>query len=151
MDIPILMRTAMCVSLVLAATASTAEIYSCAGPRGMTVYQNFPCEFTSRGSVPATSTADLQFPAAASAATRTATEPHSAATNPVVAKPATRGASARNTEPQPGMSEDDVRKAWGEPEEIIQDESPSGPIELWRYKDGRSVQIRRHRIVAAQL
>jgi hypothetical protein len=40
MAIPILVRAALFVSLVLAATASNAEIYSCAGPRGMIVYRH---------------------------------------------------------------------------------------------------------------
>ena len=31
-----------------------ADIYACPGHRGMTTYQNFPCEFDSLGAVPAT-------------------------------------------------------------------------------------------------
>ena len=54
--------------------------------------------------------------------------------------------------PRPGMTADDVRRAWGEPAEIVQDEPPGGRVEIWRYKDGRSVQIdRKQRVVAVGL
>jgi hypothetical protein len=147
--IAVLVRTASCISLALAATASNAEIYSCAGPRSMTVYQNFPCEFTSRGSVPASGSA--QKPSAPMAP-GAATVARNATADNTRTPPAVQTTVVPNTGPRPGMSEDDVRKAWGEPEEMIQDEPPSGRVDIWRYKDGRSVQInRRHRVVAVQL
>jgi hypothetical protein len=148
--IAVLMRTASCIALALAATASNAEIYSCAGPRSMTVYQNFPCEFTSRGSVPASGSA--QTKPSAPTTPGAATVARNATAGNTRTPPAVQTTVAPNTGPRPGMSEDDVRKAWGEPEEIIQDEPPSGRVDIWRYKDGRSVQInRRHRVVAVQL
>ena len=52
------------------------------------------------------------------------------------------------SEPRSGMTEDEVKAIWGEPEEIIQDEPRDGRIEIWRYGDGRSVQFsNKHRVL----
>jgi hypothetical protein len=41
---------------------------------------------------------------------------------------------------------------WGEPEEIIRDEPRKGRTEIWRYKDGRTVEIdQTRRVIAVQL
>jgi len=44
-------------------------------------------------------------------------------------------------EPRRGMKPDEVRVIWGEPEQVIQDEPPSGRVEIWQYADGRSVRF----------
>ena len=149
------LRTCSLWILLAVPVASThAEIYKCPGHKAMTVYQNFPCEFASLGSMPAGAAA------ASERSTSTALGVASVHSNPVrnPEARATRAdsavqATATNTrEPYVGMSEDVVRKVWGEPDEIIQDEPPSGRVDIWRYKGGRSVQINRtHRVIAVQL
>lgn len=93
----------------------------------------------------------LRSPAAAAASTR-ASPVRNAGTNGVRDAPVMQKTTARAGELRPGMSEGEVRKAWGEPEEIVQDEPPGGRIEIWRYKDGRSVRLdHTHRVMSVQL
>ena len=113
----------------------------------MTTYQNFPCEFNSLGSMP--STATLGHNASSGLVARSAgplvaqSAAISAARVEHVAKTTTSGAG----QPVPGMAEAEVRKIWGEPDEIVQDEPPSGRVDIWHYRDGRSVYIRKHKVV----
>jgi hypothetical protein len=139
--------------LALPAIAAHADIYACAGQHGMTVYQNFPCQFRSLGSLPAVDALQGKSSSSALAAAHSDTgAARNASTHAASGKPLIQARTAGAGEPGPGASEDDVRKAWGEPEEIIQDEPPSGRVDIWRYKDGRSVQIGRgHRVVSVQL
>jgi len=145
-------RALLCMAFALHAADAYGEIYRCAGKRGMTVYQNFPCTFDSLGSVSADAASEAK-PAAHPAPPKAVPAPARAAATPTaVSKQAIQPTPAGASNPQPGMNEDGVRKAWGEPDEIIQDEPPSGRVEIWKYKDGRSVQInRKHRVVAVQL
>jgi hypothetical protein len=39
------------------------------------------------------------------------------------------------------MTPEEVRAIWGEPEQVIQDEPPSGRVEIWEYSHGRSVRF----------
>jgi len=138
--------------LIPFAGIADAEIYACPGKSGAVTYQNFPCPYSSLGSMPSTATrndAAVKAPASAKAAESTAGD---------TARPSPpRGtAPARNRtagEMRVGMSADDMRKTWGEPEEIVQDEPrKGGPVEIWRYKDGRAVRIdHRQRVVDVQL
>jgi hypothetical protein len=143
------MRGFLCILLIVPPVAS-AEIFSCRGEHGVTVYQNFACEFTSLGSVPASGAAAAKPAPPASTGAIAATKARSPTTSPARAPAAIQATSAPG-EPRPGMSDDDVRNAWGDPDEITQDEPPSGRVEIWNYKGGRSVQInRKHRVVAVQ-
>ena len=141
--------------LALASGVAHSEIYSCRGDRGTTVYQNFPCAFDSLGSVPATAT--LPGAAAANANTQTrdlTTRGDSTARGKFThaRDAAAPSATAAAGVPHVGSMADEVRKTWGEPDEVLQDEPPKGRIEIWRYKDGRSVEIdRRQRVIAVQL
>ena len=139
------------VLLALASGAAQAEIYSCRGDGGVTVYQNFPCAFNSLGSVSTASptpVAPTATPNTNSQTDKVTPSGNSARARAVVAPAAT---TATNV-PHVGWSPDEVRKTWGEPEEVVQDEPPKGRIEIWRYKDGRSVEIdRRHRVIAVRL
>ena len=130
--------------VALPAAAAQGESYACPGSKGMTVYQNFACSLDSLGSVPANSKVG-----------KVPSPPGKAAQEYATAVALSSGTPSKGSgvgEPRPGISADDVRKAWGEPEEIVQDEPPSGRVEIWRYKNGRSVQInRRHRVVAVEL
>jgi len=141
----------LCLLVALPATAAQAEIYACPGQRGMTIYQNFPCQFTSLGSMPAT-VPESKFLAPAAAAVGSHAAPARDGTNGVRGVPPMQSTAAGAGELRRGMSEGEVRKAWGEPEEIVQDEPPSGRVEIWRYKDGRSVQLdHAHRVLSVQL
>jgi hypothetical protein len=136
--------------LALASGGAHAEIYACHGDRAATVYQNFPCAFNSLGSVPTGSSTPVAPAAIAntnSQTVRATASGNSARERGVVAPAATAAANV----PHVGSSADEVHTTWGEPEEVIQDEPPKGRIEIWRYKDGRSVEIdRRHRVIAVR-
>jgi hypothetical protein len=141
-----------CLLVALPAVAAQAEIYACPGQRGMTIYQNFPCQFTSLGSMPATVPESKFLSPAAAAVGSRAAPARDAPTNGARGVPAIQSTAAGAGELRRGMSEGEVRKAWGEPEEIVQDEPPSGRVETWRYKDGRSVQLdHAHRVLSARL
>ena len=121
-------------ALVLASPAH-AEVFKCKAKNGLPLYQNFPCEIDSLGALPD------PLPAA---------RPASAPTSIQVpqAPPLPRTASA---ELRVGMTADEVKKLWGEPPEILQDEPRSGRVEIWQYADGRVVQVNsKHRVISVQ-
>jgi hypothetical protein len=127
-----------------AAPLASAEIFKCVGKNGTDLYQNFPCQFDSLGSLPSS-------PPSA----KTTSPPSDASQAKPKAAPvdvASNGKSpALPTEPRVGMTTEQVRALWGEPEEIIQDEPIDGRIEIWRYGDVRSVQFdRKQRVLAVQ-
>ena len=142
--------------LLLVPTGSAfAEIYKCAGKHGLNVYQNFPCDLDRLGSVPVDpkkakapeARADASKPPAVTPTASAAPKPNAAASS----SPAPAAMVAQASEPRVGMTADEVRALWGEPEEIIQDEPASGRIEIWRYADGRSVNINnKHRVSEVQ-
>src|SRR5262249_22533319 len=113
---------------------------------GMDRYQNFPCAIDSVGTVSSN-------PSPAKAPLPSGIAAHALPTVIPVAAPTTdRRASAADgrtpvSELRSGMTEDEVRALWGEPEEIIQDEPRDGRIEIWRYGGGRSVQFSNKRRV----
>jgi len=138
-------RALLCLTLALYAADVHGDIYRCAGKHGIPVYQNFPCTFDSLGA------ASTDAAPAAKPAAQPMPAPVRAAPPAAISERAIQPTRAGASEPQPGATDEAVRKAWGEPDEIIQDEPPSGRVEIWRYKDGRSVQInRRHRVIAVQ-
>jgi hypothetical protein len=126
-------------SVLLAASPATADIFRCVAKDGLPLYQNFPCDLDSLGSLPSTSAATSKAP---------------------VSDPQTKrgGAQAANqTSPQTGevsvnMTSEDVRALLGEPVEMVEDEpAEGGRISIWRYADGRSVQFdHKHRVLAVQ-
>jgi hypothetical protein len=120
-----------------ASRSNAGEIFKCVSKDGTTLYQNFPCNIDSIGSVAANP------PPADSAVNKSATSPGkgTSAPQPAVA-----------TEPRVGMSADEVKTLWGEPEEEIWDEpGVGGRISNWRYAGGRNVQFNnKHRVVAVQ-
>jgi hypothetical protein len=108
--------------LVVSSVPAFADIYACAGRRGMTTYQNFPCEFDSLGSVPATGpVGNTQF------ATGTRGDPVHA--TPVA------------TMPRVGMTTRQVKAIWGEPVDTIKEEYAKGDMETWTYADSRSIRF----------
>lgn len=121
-------------ALALAPVAS-AEIFKCTAKNGLDLYQNFPCEIDSLGSLPSAPT--------------TETQPAIQAKSTPAAKPPIPPKSS--TELRVGMTAAEVKTLWGEPAEIVQDEPASGRVEIWQYDDGRVVQINhKHRVVSVQ-
>jgi hypothetical protein len=122
------------VSLFFVATPTSAEIFKCVGKDGVVVYQNFPCPIDSLGSLPSKPT-NTPVPAPAGGANPTSQKPErveaSATTRPIVAQ----------SEPRIGMTADEVRAIWGEPESAHGDELVEGRVDIWTYGDTRSVKF----------
>jgi len=128
----------------LCAAPASAEIFKCVAKNGTDLYQNFPCQFDSLGSLPSS-------PPSA----KTTFRPGDASQAKPKAAPVDAGSTGKSptlpTEPRVGMTTEEVRALWGEPVETIQDEPIDGRIEIWRYGDSRSVQFdRKHRVLAVQ-
>ena len=126
------------VALAFAAPAA-ADIYKCTDKSGLDRYQNFPCPIDSIGSSATAPSPAKTVPGSSGA------PPAQPASIPVAVVANNRPAVP--SEPRLGMSEDEVRAIWGEPQETIQDELRDGRIEIWRYGDGRSVQFSNKRRV----
>lgn len=127
---------------LLVALPASAEIVKCVAKDGTALYQNFPCQIDSLGSLPSSP----QAAKPTSTPNDTSQAPKAALVNV-----ASKVKSANAGEPRAGMTSDEVRALWGEPEETIQDEPREGRIEIWRYADGRSVQFNnKHRVLAVQ-
>lgn len=126
------------VALLFAAPPASAEIYKCTDKSGLDRYQNFPCAIDSIGLPPPSDRPVKVTPPSVTSQAREASTP-----NAVEAKPRAVVAG----EPRLGMTEDEVRAIWGEPEEIIEDEPRDGRIQVWRYGGGRSVQFSNKRRV----
>jgi hypothetical protein len=128
---------ALCVvgaALTMTPVAS-AEIFKCTTKDGLALYQNFPCQIDSLGTLPSQ-------PAAGKSATQDKSIQADAA-----AVPLRQVAS----EPRVGMTAEEVKAIWGEPAEIVQDEPRSGRVEIWQYEDGRVVQInQKRRVISVQ-
>jgi len=128
----------------LVAPHSSAEIFKCLRKDGLDLYQNFPCEIHSLGSLPSQSSG-----AAAPSAPVDANQAKPGNTTPIETVAAARSTSAN--EPRAGMTEAEVKAIWGDPVEIVQDEPVTGRIDIWQYRDGRTVQFNnKHRVVALQ-
>jgi len=127
--------------VVLSAFAATpvaaAEIVKCVAKDGTPLYQNFPCNIDSLGSLPSNP------PVAKTAAQEKSKNEPVKLTSPVKAVSA--------TEPGIGMAANEVRAIWGEPKEVVEDELRSGRVAVWRYADGRLVQFdNKRRVVDVQ-
>ena len=132
---------AVTIALALsAAPASAAEIFKCVAKDGTALYQNFPCNIDSIGSV--ASSPPVSKPNSPPTDSRTTKS------NTVPVKVASSGAN----EPRIGMTADEVKALWGEPEEMVDDEpAEGGSVSNWRYADGRIVQFdHKHRVLGVQ-
>ena len=121
--------------LFFAAAPTSAEIFKCAGKDGAVVYQNFRCEIDSLGSLPTSPTL--------ATATGTPNGSAQAKTTPSKSQP---------TEPQVGMTAEEVRAIWGEPTDTFNEEPGNGGrSEVWAYGSDRSVRFdHRSRVTAIQ-
>jgi Domain of unknown function (DUF4124) len=123
------------VSLFFAAAPTSAEIFKCVGKDGVVVYQNFPCEIDSLGSLPTSPTlATAAVPSNGSDQSKT-----------TPSKPLP-------TEPRVGMTAEEVRAIWGEPTDTFNEEpGDGGRVEVWAYGSDRSVRFdHRSRVTAVQ-
>ena len=127
-----------------AAPSTAAEIFKCVAKDGIALYQNFPCNIDSIGSVASSSPptkGDSPPPAGAS----------TTKSNTTLIK-GTSAAQSGIDGPRVGMTVDEVRTLWGEPDEMVSDEpAEGGRVSNWRYADGRTVQFdHKHRVLSAQ-
>jgi hypothetical protein len=125
------------------APPGSAEIFKCMGKNGTDLYQNFPCQFDSLGSLPSS-------PPSA----KTTLPPGDASQAKPKAAPvdvASTGKSANAREPRIGMTPNEVRAMWGEPTDTRWEEPGEGDLyELWSYGDTRSVRFVKDRVSAIQ-
>jgi hypothetical protein len=132
--------------LLFIAPLASAQIFKCAAKDGTDLYQNFPCGIDSIGST-ATNAPSETAAVAQSDSKQTKPNPNAS----VRASVAAVRTAIPPTEPRVGMTIDEVKALWGEPEEIIQDEPVDGRIEIWRYAQSRSIQFsNKHRVLAVQ-
>ena len=130
------MLKSVCVlfSVLFVAPLASAEVFKCVGKNGEDLYQNFPCQFESRGGMP-TDVRPKNHP-----------DPKKSPTD--VAGP--KKSPAVPAEPRIGMTTDEVRAIWGEPTDTVQEEpGDGGRFEVWSYGASRSVRFDRKRRVAA--
>lgn len=139
----IVSRSMWILAAAMFAPPGAAEIFKCVGKGGVDLYQNFPCEIDSLGSLPSS-------PPSA----KPALPPDDANRAMPKAAPvavASTGRAANASEPRIGMTRNEVTAIWGEPLETEEDEPKEGRTEIWRYADGRSVQFsNKHRVSAVQ-
>jgi hypothetical protein len=123
-------------SLFFGAAPTSAEIFKCVAKDGVVVYQNFPCEIDSLGSLP-------------SVPTVTGALPTPAESNQ--AKPTAVASAARAADPRIGMTAEEVRAIWGEPTDTLWEEPGVGDrSEVWSYGNSRSVRFVKSRVSAVQ-
>jgi hypothetical protein len=132
--------------LLLVAPAANAEIFKCVAKNGTDLYQNFPCDVDSMGSV--ATTAPHGKPGIPKGDAKHAKEDvHVAAGSGVVPAKST----VPPVEPRVGMTADEVRAVWGEATETLWEEPGVGPrSELWLYDHSRFVRFVRNRVSAIQ-
>jgi hypothetical protein len=135
------MLKSVCVffSVLFVAPLVSAEVFKCVGKKGEDLYQNFPCQFESRGGMP-TDVADTKK------SLTDVTDPKKSPTD--VAGP--KKSPAAPAEPRIGMTTEEVRAIWGEPTDTHWEEPGDGDLsELWSYGASRSVRFDPKRRVAA--
>jgi hypothetical protein len=126
-------------SLLFGASLASAEVFKCVGKKGEDLYQNFPCQFESMDGMP------TDVP-----------DPKKSSTDVVVAKkssveaPGPKKSPATPAEPRVGMTTEEVRAIWGEPNDTHWEEPGDGDrSEIWSYGASRSVRFDSKRRVAA--
>jgi hypothetical protein len=126
------------VSAALGARPALAEIFKCSAKVGTPLYQNFPCNIDSLGSVPSQPTVS-STPTSAPVSTSASEKPKG--------KPAERSAQVSAPMVKPtvatgvdlGMTETQVKAVLGEPDEMLEDEQRTGRVYIWRYGNREDV------------
>jgi hypothetical protein len=135
----------ICWLLLSITPLASAEIFKCVGKDGLDLYQNFPCQFESMGSVPL----NMQAQKAPSSPANSS-QPKSE-TLAYEATLVARSGSPKQKEPRLGMTAEEVRAIWGEPTDTLWEEPGVGDrSELWSYGDSRSVRFVKARVSAIQ-
>jgi hypothetical protein len=132
-----------------AALPASAEIFKCVAKDATALYQNFPCDMDSLGSLPSNppvAKTPSNAPVAKTPSKLGVGGQEKSKTEPI--KVASIVKATYTGEPQIGMTSDEVRVLLGEPEEMVEDEPASGGrVSNWRYADGRIVQFDHKHIV----
>ena len=141
------------VSAFCAAPPASAEIFKCVAKDATALYQNFPCDMDSLGSLP--SNPPVAKTASNAPVAKTPSTPGAAGQEKSKTEPIKAASTVKSTytgEPQIGMSSDEVRVLLGEPEEMVDDEpADGGRVSNWRYADGRIVQFdHKHHVLGVQ-
>ncbi len=128
----------------LAAPVVAAEIFKCVAKDGSPLYQNFPCHIDSLGSLP------LNPPVAKTPSMAGAAGQEKSKIERI--NVASISKSTHKGEPRIGMTADEIRALFGEPEEMVDDEpAEGGRVSNWRYADGRIVQFdHKHHVLKVQ-
>jgi hypothetical protein len=124
----------MLLSIVFVAPLASAEIFKCVAKDGTDLYQNFPCQFESMGSMPVNAQI-TSTPSTLNDSDRTKAKAGPAEVRAAAKSP------ALPTVPRIGMTPNEVRAIWGEPTGIVSDEVVEGRIEIWSYGASRSVRF----------
>jgi len=137
----LLSSSALLLSMLIGSHASAGEIFKCVARDGTDLYQNFPCQYDSIGSM----AVDAQSVRAVSGnSIPTAAKP------PVTRVTASAKSGAGPLALRIGMTAEQVRAAWGEPGEIDQDEPRhGGRSEVWSYGPARTVRFDHKGLVIA--
>jgi hypothetical protein len=126
-------------SLLFGASLASAEVFKCVGKNGEALYQNFPCQFESMGGMP-TDVADAKKSPTDVASPKKST----------IDVPGPKKSPAAPAEPRIGMTTEEVRAIWGEPNDTHWEEPGDGDrSEIWSYGASRSVRFDSKRRVAA--
>ena len=135
------MLKSVCVlfSVLFVAPLASAEIFKCVGKKGEDLYQNFPCQFESKGGMPTDVPDTKKSPTGIADPKKSPTD---------VAGP--KKSPAAPAEPRIGMTTEEVRAIWGEPTDTHWEEPGDGDrSEIWSYGASRSVRFDGKRRVAA--
>ena len=126
-------------SVLFLAPLASAEVFKCVGKSGEDLYQNFPCQFESRGGMPTDVANTKKSPTDVADTKKSRAD---------VAGP--KKSPAAPAEPRIGMTTEEVRAIWGEPTDTLWEEPGDGDLsEIWSYGASRSVRFDRKRRVAA--
>ena len=127
-------------ALLLATSVASAEIFKCVARSGADLYQNFPCDVESIGSI------TTPVPAAAPQGDSKRQKPDSNVA-PASGSVVPARSAGPPIEPRVGMTPSEVRGAWGEPTETRWDEPGVGArSEVWSYGASRSVRFVKNRV-----
>ena len=126
-------------SVLFVAPLASAEVFKCVGKNGEALYQNFPCQFESKGGMPTDVPDTKKSPTGIADPKKSPTD---------VAGP--KKSPAAPVEPRIGMTTEEVRAIWGEPTDTHWEEPGDGDrSEIWSYGASRSVRFDSKRRVAA--
>lgn len=141
-------------SAFLTAPAVAGEIFKCVAKDGGPLYQNFPCHLDSLGWLPSSPPVTNPF-VTDPPVTKTPSTPGAVGQEKPNIEPINAASTVESSyagEPRIGMTADEVIAVLGEPDDVEEDEPRSGgPVSIWRYADGRSVQFdHKHHVLGVQ-